>query len=478
MDNGISDMTHLLSVEVEGFKFAVEMGRDAVKFLQRLTAIFSNALKWGMIDKSWRYYKESGPTNIANLRAKHPEGFTTLKMNKSDYEAFLKFAKKYNIAFIKAPCADKNSVAVWYGLNDVQLMEYFTKMSEEKLRKEQSKKGLEKTQGNEQDSVLEKVEAEVVYEPPRTMDMSDYMYENGFMDCSQEEFDDILRETYGEQCTTLTQFIDNAMEGADPEAQKKRNAEVFEKCRIEDLSKESRAGAVTLSFEKKQFAGYDMQKQMAFFQIVKEPSRWMGIPLNRLIRKKDEFIAVVTEQSHVTINDIAFDEREPKGYRFEPQEVLDLKQISDLDRSWRDSVASERISVHTTMFISEQSEEQQRKKQKIAVEPEPGDREGYRIVGIDRSEEYDVYILNTVMSFGGYGSREEAEEAAQDLVNNGSPYNDSQYELVSLNELKKELYALREQEEKQRMVRKEQKEQSAANDIAIKMQKMQGGRKR
>lgn len=359
MDNGISDMTHLLSVEVEGFKFAVEMGKDAVKFLQRLVAIFSNALKWGMIDKSWRYYKESGPTNIANLRDKHPEGFKTLKMNKTDFDAFLKFTKKYNLVFMKAPCADKNSVAVWYGINDIQLIDYFNEMCKEKLVEAQTQKGLKKTQGNEQDSVLEKVEAEIVYEPPRTMDLSDYMYDNGFMDCSQEKFDDILRETYGEQCTTLTQFIDNAMDGADPKAQKKRNVEIFQKCRIEDLSKESRAGAVTLSFEKKQFAGYDMQKQMAFFQIVKEPPRWMGIPLNRLIRINDEFIAVVTEQTHVTINNIAFDEREPKGYRFEPQEVLDLKQIRKLDRSWRDSVASERISAHVAKAIEKQEQQVQ-----------------------------------------------------------------------------------------------------------------------
>lgn len=358
MDNSISDMSHLLSVEVEGFKFAVEMGKDAVKFLQRLVAIFSNALKWGMIDKSWRYFKESGPTNFANLRAKHPEGFDALKINKKDYDAFLKFAKKYNLSFMKAPCDDKNSVVVWYGKNDVQLIDYFTKMCKEKLEKEQTKKGMQKTQEN-QDPVLEKVEAEIVYEPPRTMDLSYYMYDNGFMDCTQEEFDDILRETYGEQCTTLTQFIENAMEGADPETQKKTNAEIFEKCRIEDLSKESRAGAVTLSFEKKQFAGYDMQKQMAFFQIVKEPPRWMGIPLNRLVRKKDVFVAVLTEQSHVTINDIAFDEREPKGYRFEPKEELNLKQINDLDRSWRDSVVSERITSHTAKLIEDQAQQVQ-----------------------------------------------------------------------------------------------------------------------
>lgn len=356
MDNGISDMSHLLSVEVEGFKFAVELGKDAVKFLQRLVAIFSNALKWGMIDKSWRYFKESGPTNIANFRAKHPEGFETLEMNKADYDAFLKFAKKYNLTFIKVPCADKNSISIWYGLNDVQLIEHFRKICEQKLEREQVKKRMEKVSEDEQDPVLEKVDAEIVYEPPRRMDLSDYMYDNGFMDCSQEEFDDILRETYGEQCTTLSQFIDNAMESGDPETQKKRNTEMSERCRLEDLSKELRAGAVTISFEKKQFAGYDMQKQVAFFQIVKKPARWMGIPVERLIKTKDNgFTAVLNDQSHVTINDLAFDERESKGYRFESKEELNLKQIRDLDRSWRDSIASERIGVReATKMIEDQ----------------------------------------------------------------------------------------------------------------------------
>lgn len=360
MDNGISDMSHLLSVEVEGFKFAVEMGKDAVKFLQRLVAIFSNALKWGMIDKSWRYFKDTGQTNKFNVRKLHAsDGTSTVPISKADFDVWQKFAKKYGIVYCKLPGVN-NTFNVMIGNNDVPLIKLFEDICKDRLTREQARKGAKSSSTFESHAPdLEKVDAEIVYEPPRVKSWNEYMYDNGFMDCSQEEFDDILRETYGEQCTTLTQFIDNAMEGADPEAQKKRNAEIFEKCRIEDLSKESRAGAVTLSFEKKQFAGYDMQKQMAFFQIVKEPSRWMGIPLNRLIRKKDEFIAVVTDQSHVTINDIAFDEREPKGYRFEPQEVLDLQQIRELDRSWRDSVASERISAHVAKAIEDQAQQVQ-----------------------------------------------------------------------------------------------------------------------
>lgn len=361
MDNGISDMSHLLSVEVEGFKFAVEMGKDAVKFLQRLVAIFSNALKWGMIDKSWRYFKDTGQTNSFNVRKLHAsDGTSTVPICKADFDAWQKFAKKYGIVYCKLPGADKNTFNVMIGNNDAPLIKLFEDICQDRLTREQARKGAKSSSTSESYAPdLEKVDAEIVYEPPRVKNWNEYMYDNGFMDCSQEEFDDILRETYGEQCTTLTQFIDNAMEGADPEAQKKRNAEIFEKCRIEDLSKESRAGAVTLSFEKKQFAGYDMQKQKAFFQIVKEPPRWMGIPLNRLIRKKDEFIAVVTDQSHVTINDIAFDEREPKGYRFEPQEVLDIQQIRELDRSWRDSVASERISAHVAKAIEDQAQQVQ-----------------------------------------------------------------------------------------------------------------------
>lgn len=330
MDNSISDMSHLLSVEVEGFKFAVEMGKDAVKFLQRLVAIFSNALKWGMIDKSWRYFKESGPTNFANLRAKHPEGFDALKINKKDYDAFLKFAKKYNLSFMKAPCDDKNSVVVWYGKNDVQLIEHFTNMCKAKLEKEQTKKGMQKMQEN-QDSMLEKVEAEIVYEPPRTMDLSDYMYDNGFMDCSQEEFDDILRETYGEQCTTLTQFIDNAMEGADPESQKKRNVEISEKCRIEDLSKEAKAGSIVVTFENKRFAGIDKQNHIVFFQMVRKPPRWMGVPADRLIKTKDNnFTAVLNDQSKAMLYDIKFSKNAPNGFYFTPQEQLNTDRVKEL----------------------------------------------------------------------------------------------------------------------------------------------------
>lgn len=361
MDNGISDMTHLLSVEVEGFKFAVEMGKDAVKFLQRLVAIFSNAIKWGMIDKSWRYFKNSGQTNLFNVKKMHAsDGTSTVPVCKVDFDTWQKFAKKYGIVYCKLPGTDKNTFNVMIGNNDAPLIKLFEDICKVSLTREQARKGAKSSSRSEfHEPDLEKVGAEIVYEPPHVKDWAEYMYDNGFMDCSQEEFDDILRETYGEQCTTLTQFIDNAMDCADPKAQKKRNVEIFQKCRIEDLSKESRVGAVTLFFEKKQFAGYDMQKQMAFFQIVKEPPRWMGIPLNCLIRKKDEFIAVVTEQSHVTINDIVFDEREPKGYRFEPQELLNLKQISDLDRSWRDRVASERISAHVAKAIEDQVQQVQ-----------------------------------------------------------------------------------------------------------------------
>ena len=361
MDNRISDMSHLLRVEVEGFKFAVEMGKDAVKFLQRLVAIFSNALKWGMIDKSWRYFKDSGQSNSFNVKKMHEsDGTSTIPICKADFDAWQKFAKKYGIVYCKLPGKDKNTFNVMIGNNDVPLLNLFNEVRNAKLTKDQVKKNAEFSSTSESHAPdLEKVDAEIVYEPPHVQSWTDYMYDNDFMDCSQEKFDDILRETYGEQCTTLTQFIENAMEGADPETQKKTNAEIFEKCRIEDLSKESRAGAVTLSFEKKQFAGYDMQKQMAFFQIVKEPPRWMGIPLNRLVRKKDVFVAVLTEQSHVTINDIAFDEREPKGYRFEPKEELNLKQINDLDRSWRDSVVSERITSHTAKLIEDQAQQVQ-----------------------------------------------------------------------------------------------------------------------
>lgn len=361
-NNGISDMSHLLSVEVEGFKFAVELGKDAVKFLQRLAAIFSNALKWGMIDKSWRYFKDSGQTNAHNVKKLHASDATsTLPLNKADFAAWQKFAKKYGIVYCKLPGADKNTINVMIGNNDVPLMDLFSEICSAKLTKEQARKGAKSASASESDAPdLEKVDAEVVYEPPHVKSWDEYMYDNGFMDCSQEKFDDILRETYGEQCTTLTQFIDKAMERVEPEAQKKRNVEISERCRIEDLSKESRAGAVTISFEKKQFAGYEMQKQMAFFQIVKKPPRWMGIPVDRLIRTNDnEFTAVLNDQSHVTINGIAFDKREPKGYRFEPQEVLNLKQISDLDRSWRDSVASERISVYTAKVIEDQEQQVQ-----------------------------------------------------------------------------------------------------------------------
>lgn len=363
MDNGISDMSHLLSVEVEGFKFAVELGKDAVKFLQRLVAIFSNALKWGMIDKSWRYFKESGKTNSFNVRKLHAsDGTSTVPISNAYYDAWKKFAKKYGIVYCKLPGANKNTFNVMIGNNDAPLIKLFEDICKEKLTREQARKGAKLSSTSESHAQdMEKVDAEIVYEPPHVKSWTEYMYDNGFMDCSQEEFDDILRETYGEQCTTLTQFIDNAMEGADPEAQKKRNAEIFEKCRIEDLSKESRAGAVTLSFEKKQFAGYDVQKQVAFFQIVKKPARWMGIPIERLIRTKDNgFTAVLNDQSHVTINDIAFDEREPNGYRFEPKEELNFKQIRELDRSWRDSVASERIVARkATKMIEDQKQQVQ-----------------------------------------------------------------------------------------------------------------------
>lgn len=358
MDNGISDMSHLLSVEVEGFKFAVELGKDAVKFLQRLVAIFSNALKWGMIDKSWRYFKESGQTNLYNLKKLHAsDGTSPVEISIEDFSAWQKFAKKYGIVYCKLPGANKNTVNFLIGNNDVPLLDLFNKMCKANLEKDQARKGRKSATVTENDVPdLEKVEAEVVYEPPHVKDWAEYMYDNGFMDCSQEEFDDILRETYGEQCTTLSQFIDNAMESGDPEIQKKKNTEMSERCRLEDLSKESRAGAVTISFEKKQFAGYDMQKQVAFFQIVKKPARWMGIPVERLIKTKDNgFTAVLNDQSHVTINDLAFDERESKGYRFESKEELNLKQIRDLDRSWRDSIASERIGAReATKMIEDQ----------------------------------------------------------------------------------------------------------------------------
>lgn len=361
MDNGISDMSHLLSVEVEGFKFAVELGRDAVKFLQRLAAIFSNALKWGMIDKSWRYFKDSGQTNAQNVKKLHTSDETsTLPLNKADFVAWQKFAKRYGIVYCKLPGADKNTINVMIGNNDVPLMDLFNDVCKAKLTKDQARKGAKTAPASESDAPdLEKVDAEVVYEPPRVKSWDEYMYDNGFMDCSQEEFDDILRETYGEQCTTLTQFIDRAMDGADPEAQKKRSAEILGKCRKEDLSKEARAGALVVTFEKKQFAGYDMQKRVAFFQIVKKPPQWMGISVDRLIRTNDKgFTAVLNDQSRVSINNVVFDEREPKGYRFEPQEELNLKQISDLDQSWRDSVASERISVHTEKMTEKQNQVQ------------------------------------------------------------------------------------------------------------------------
>lgn len=323
-NNGISDMSHLLSVEVEGFKFAVELGKDAVKFLQRLAAIFSNALKWGMIDKSWRYYKEAGATNIANFRAKHPEGFEALTINKKDYGAFLKFAKKYNLTFVKVPCANKNSVAVWYGKNDVQLINHFTNMRKQKLEKEQAKKGME-------DPVLERVEGEVVYEPPRVKDLSDYMYDNGYMDCSRKEFDDILLETYGEQCTTLTQFMEKSRDGVNPDAQKKINTEIAERCRKEDLSKEARAGALVVTFEKKRYAGFDRQNQIVFFQMVRKPPRWMGVPADRLIKtKENNFTAVLNDQSKTMLYDIKFSKSAPNGFSFTPQEQLNTDRVKEL----------------------------------------------------------------------------------------------------------------------------------------------------
>lgn len=362
VDNGISDMSHLLSVEVEGFKFAVELGKDAVKFLQRLAAIFSNALKWGMIDKSWRYFKDSGQTNVHNVKKLHAsDGSSTLPLNKADFAEWQKFAKKYRIVYCKLPGADKNTINVMIGNNDVSLTKLFEDICKGKLTKDQVKKGAETAPDSESAAPdLEKVDAEVVYEPPHVKSWDEYMYDNGFMDCSQEEFDDILRETYGEQCTTLTQFIDRAMEGADPEVQKKRSTEISVRCRKEDLNKEARAGAFVVTFEKERFAGYDKKNKIAFFQMVRKPPRWIGVPIERVIRTNDnEFTAVLNDQSRVSINDIVFDEREAKGYRFEPQEELSLRQTSDLDRSWRGSVASERISAHTEKMIKDQTQQVQ-----------------------------------------------------------------------------------------------------------------------
>lgn len=339
-NNGISDMSHLLSVEVEGFKFAVELGKDAVKFLQRLAAIFSNALKWGMIDKSWRYFKDSGQTNTHNVKKLHASDATsTLPLNKADFAAWQKFAKKYGIVYCKLPGADKNTINVMIGNNDVPLIKLFEDICKDKLTKEQARKGAKSASVSESDAPdLEKVDAEVVYEPPHVKNWNEYMYDNGFMDCSQEKFDDVLRETYGEQCTTLTQFIDRAMEGADPAVQKKRSAEIFERCRKEDLNKEARAGALVVTFEKERFAGYDRKNKIVFFQMVRKPPRWIGIPVNRLNwspgnslenRKKD-FTAVLNEQSQVKMYDIKFDKTAPKGFVFKPQEDLDIGRIKEL----------------------------------------------------------------------------------------------------------------------------------------------------
>lgn len=354
-NNGISDMSHLLSVEVEGFKFAVELGKDAVKFLQRLAAIFSNALKWGMIDKSWRQFKDSGQTNIANFRAKHPEGFDVVTMNKKDYDAFLKFAKKYNIVFMKAPCADENAVSVWIGRNDTPLVKEFENFIKNRIVKEQSRKGAKDVKAS-----VERSE-KIVHEPPKIMDLRDYMYENGFMDCSQEEFDDILRKTYGEQCTTLTQSIEKAMGDVDPEMQKKINMEMAEKCRKEDLGKKEKAGAPAVIFEKKQFAGIDKQSQMAFFQMERKPPRWLGVPLDRVIKMEDNgYKAVLDDQSHLTLNTIGIpDEKKPNECRFEPLKELNLNQVRELDQSWRDGIASERQAAHEAATVIKDQAQQQ-----------------------------------------------------------------------------------------------------------------------
>ncbi|MBE6035558.1 MAG: hypothetical protein E7222_12810 [Clostridiales bacterium] len=353
MNGEISEMTRLLEVEIEGFKFAVELGKDALKFLQRLAVIWANGLKWGLVDKNWRYGKEAGETNIYNLKSRCEEGITQFCMQKEDYAAWQKFAKKTGIPYVLLPCTEENSIAFAIGTRDVELYNFFQENLKKSTERQKVKEGL-----NDADDI-ERVDAEVVYEPPRSMDWSEYMYENGFMDCSDEEFDEVIRNTYGEQCTTLTQYREKFKE-TDPakvDAQKKRSIEIYRKGVVADLQKEARFGAQVIVLERERFAGVDRDTGIAYFQISKD--RWAGISSNRIMKDRDgNFQAVLNKDTTLTINTVVGDDSRPNGYRFENLGTLSVDQIRMMDKNWRENIENERRNAREVVTeISEQTKD-------------------------------------------------------------------------------------------------------------------------
>lgn len=104
-ENGIGEATQVLSVTLEGAKFAVEMSKESIRYLWRFLAIL-----WNMLNpvngraKNWAlYHREEGKTNLKNLLQRSGGDVQYFKLSKKDYQRIIGLMKKNRMLWTQMP---------------------------------------------------------------------------------------------------------------------------------------------------------------------------------------------------------------------------------------------------------------------------------------------------------------------------------------------------------------------------------------
>ncbi len=209
----LGSAVQLLQVSLHGVELAGKATLETIRMLQRFALFLESMAKLigrggkavGKAPGKLKYHKKRGKTNIDNLKKKGGT-IEVISISEKDYDNFQKKAKKWGILFSKNPTFKKDAVVyVSYAAEQAPVMEKILEaMKKEKLdrfeklaREESDKLNLK---GRERKEFMESfVEMKLHgYETENVKcSIEEYFQKSGLMDCTDQEFDQIMKEKFG-----------------------------------------------------------------------------------------------------------------------------------------------------------------------------------------------------------------------------------------------------------------------------------------
>ncbi len=201
----------MIQVTLQGMSIAGKATKETLKMLQSLIIFVACTAKDLGVEIAetpgkLKYHKKRGRTNIDNLRKKGGT-LEVVSLNKEEYEKFKKLAKKWGILYTQNPVAkDMEKVYLSYATEQAPNMEKILEaIKKEKLidyKKEAAKKAEKMNlRGKEKkdftDSYVE-MAVNRFQEDNANCSVEEYFEKSGLGTCTNEEFDLIMREKFGD----------------------------------------------------------------------------------------------------------------------------------------------------------------------------------------------------------------------------------------------------------------------------------------